>query len=72
MSDRAFPVISCRHVDVTAQFYERLGVTRHFQLPPHGELREPGYMPWGERVVYVADPDGNPVALARTPAPERL
>ncbi len=21
-------------------------------------------MPWGERVAYVADPDGNPVALA--------
>lgn len=27
-------------------------------------LREPEDMPWGERVAYVADPDGNPVALA--------
>jgi lactoylglutathione lyase len=27
-------------------------------------LREPATMPWGERVAYVADPDGNPVALA--------
>lgn len=27
-------------------------------------LREPEQMPWGERVAYVADPDGNPVALA--------
>ncbi len=27
-------------------------------------LREPADMPWGERVGYVADPDGNPVALA--------
>jgi lactoylglutathione lyase len=27
-------------------------------------LREPADMPWGERVAYVADPDGNPVALA--------
>ena len=27
-------------------------------------LREPQQMPWGERVAYVADPDGNPVALA--------
>jgi lactoylglutathione lyase len=27
-------------------------------------LREPEDMPWGERVGYVADPDGNPVALA--------
>jgi lactoylglutathione lyase len=27
-------------------------------------LRTPEDMPWGERVAYVADPDGNPVALA--------
>jgi lactoylglutathione lyase len=26
-------------------------------------LREPADMPWGERVGYVADPEGNPVAL---------
>jgi lactoylglutathione lyase len=24
-------------------------------------------MPWGERMAYVADPDGNPVALASPP-----
>jgi uncharacterized glyoxalase superfamily protein PhnB len=27
-------------------------------------LKEPQDMFWGERVAYVADPDGNPVALA--------
>jgi lactoylglutathione lyase len=27
-------------------------------------LKEPTDMPWGERVGYVADPDGNPVAVA--------
>jgi len=27
-------------------------------------VREPEDMPWGERVGYLADPDGNPVALA--------
>jgi lactoylglutathione lyase len=27
-------------------------------------LREPADLPWGERVAHVADPDGNPVALA--------
>ena len=27
-------------------------------------LRVPADMPWGERVAYVSDPDGNPVALA--------
>ena len=32
-------------------------------------LREPTDMPWGERVAYVADPDGNPVALAASTAP---
>lgn len=28
------------------------------------KLCEPVVMPWGERIAYVADPDGNPVALA--------
>jgi lactoylglutathione lyase len=28
-------------------------------------LRPPMDMPWGERIAYVADPDGNPVALAQ-------
>ena len=27
-------------------------------------LRAPENMPWGERVAFVADPDGNPVTLA--------
>ncbi|HVS85488.1 MAG TPA: VOC family protein [Gaiellaceae bacterium] len=27
-------------------------------------LREPADMPWGERLAYVADPDGNPVSIA--------
>jgi lactoylglutathione lyase len=27
-------------------------------------LREPEDMPWGDRLGYVADPDGNPVVLA--------
>jgi lactoylglutathione lyase len=27
-------------------------------------LRPPQDMPWGERVAYVTDPDGDPVALA--------
>lgn len=27
-------------------------------------LKEPENLPWGERVAWVTDPDGNPVALA--------
>jgi lactoylglutathione lyase len=27
-------------------------------------LRDPADMPWGERIAFIADPDGNPVALA--------
>jgi len=27
-------------------------------------VQEPATMPWGERQAYLADPDGNPVALA--------
>jgi lactoylglutathione lyase len=34
-------------------------------------LREPEQMPWGERVAYVADPDGNPVTLAGAPEADR-
>jgi lactoylglutathione lyase len=30
-------------------------------------LAEPEDMPWGERMAYVSDPDGNPVALASPP-----
>ena len=28
-------------------------------------LREPKDMPWGERVAFVTDPEGNPVSLAQ-------
>ena len=28
-------------------------------------LREPEYMPWGERIATVADTEGNPVALCQ-------
>ena len=55
VSERAFPVIFATRVTATAEFYQRLGFTKHFQLPPDGE--------------YVADPDGNPVALAASVAP---
>jgi lactoylglutathione lyase len=32
-------------------------------------IRAPRDMPWGERVAYVRDPDGNPVALAAPVTP---
>jgi lactoylglutathione lyase len=31
-------------------------------------VREPVDMPWGERVGFVADPEGNLVSLAQSPA----
>jgi lactoylglutathione lyase len=34
-------------------------------------LREPEDMPWGERVAFVSDPDGNPVTLAAPTADPR-
>ena len=119
---RAFPVVYATDVTATARFWERLGFTRHVQLPPDGQpgyvglrrdgaelavtarewaqdqyglalgdgprfemfvyvddvdaliealraegipiLRGPADMPWGERIATIADPDGNPVALA--------
>jgi lactoylglutathione lyase len=33
-------------------------------------LNEAEDMPWGERVAFVADPDGNPISLA-APAVDR-
>jgi len=31
-------------------------------------LREPETMPWGERIAYVSDPEGNPITVAASPA----
>jgi lactoylglutathione lyase len=31
-------------------------------------IREPTDMPWGERIAYVSDPEGNLVVLAQAPA----
>ena len=119
---RAFPVVYATDVTATTRFWERLGFTRFWQLPPDGDpgyvglrrdqaelavsarewardqyglalgsgprfeifvyvddvdaligdlraegatvLRDPAGMPWGERIATIADPDGNPVALA--------
>ncbi|MGZ4383793.1 MAG: VOC family protein [Gaiellaceae bacterium] len=35
------------------------------RLRAHGVpvLRQPESMPWGERLAYVEDPDGNPIAI---------
>ncbi|RZU01341.1 lactoylglutathione lyase [Kribbella rubisoli] len=35
-----------------------------FRAAGHRVLQEPATMPWGERQAYLADPEGNPVALA--------
>jgi lactoylglutathione lyase len=40
-------------------------LVRRFRADGGRVLRDPVDMPWGERVAYVADPDGNPVALAQ-------
>jgi hypothetical protein len=68
---RAFPVLYARDVAAVAAFYARLGVEEHVRLPaPDGSagfvgvLREPADTPWGERVGFVADPEGNVVSLA--------
>ncbi|GAA0618209.1 bleomycin resistance protein [Kribbella sandramycini] len=35
-----------------------------FRAAGYTILQEPATMPWGERQAYLADPEGNPVALA--------
>ena len=74
VSDRAFPVVYASDVAATAAFYKRFGFQKHFRQPPEGDagggatvFRKPQDMPWGERVAWVADPEGNPVALAEAP-----
>jgi lactoylglutathione lyase len=122
MAKRAFPVVYASSVERTAQFWERLGFGRFFQLPEQGTpgyvglrrdeaelaivaaewpneqygldlgdgprfemfvyvtdvdqlipqlkaegvviVQNPADMPRGERIATIADPDGNPVALA--------
>ena len=41
------------------------------ELQRHGAtvIHAPEDMPWGERVGFVRDPDGNPVAIATAPQP---
>jgi lactoylglutathione lyase len=46
-------------VDATVDEFKRSGVR---------VLRDPQDMPWGERVGYVSDPEGNPVAMATAPS----
>lgn len=47
------------YVEQLDSFVEEL---RHEGVPV---LADPDDMPWGERLAYVADPDGNPVVLAQ-------
>jgi uncharacterized glyoxalase superfamily protein PhnB len=80
MTTRAFPVVCATHVSRTAQFWERLGFARFYQVPAGVDtvladlkadgitvLKEAADMPWDERIASIADPDGNPVALANEP-----
>ena len=43
-------------------------VTEELRASGCAVLKEPADMPWGERIGYVADPEGNPVAIANRPA----
>jgi lactoylglutathione lyase len=47
------------HVDETVDQLRSVGTT---------VLREPVDMPWGERVAFVVDPEGNLVSLAAAPS----
>jgi hypothetical protein len=63
VSERAFPVIFAIRVTATAEFYQRLGFTKHFQLPPDGE---PGYVGLrrGSYEVAVVMRLGRPISTA--------
>jgi lactoylglutathione lyase len=64
-----FPILYTEDLPRALAFYrDRLGFEQAYQFPPDGEavfvgLAEPVDQPWGERMAYVADPDGNPVMI---------
>jgi lactoylglutathione lyase len=77
---RAFPVLYVQDVERVAAFYVEPGPGPRHELFVCVEdvdatfarvreagataLREPADMPWGERVAFVRDPEGNVVTLA--------
>jgi predicted enzyme related to lactoylglutathione lyase len=76
MALRAFPVLYAGDVEAVAAFYAELGelfvyvddvdatVEKIRRATEVTVLREPADMPWGERLAFVGDPEGNVVALA--------
>jgi uncharacterized glyoxalase superfamily protein PhnB len=60
MELRAFPVLHAQDVERVAAFYGRVGFS---ETTIH---REPADMPWGERIAFLADPEGNLVTLAQS------
>ena len=77
---RAFPVLYAKDVERVAGFYVALGEPERHELFVYVEdvdaalagvggaggsvLKDAADMPWGERVGFVADPEGNVVSLA--------
>ncbi|WP_207946773.1 VOC family protein [Actinomadura sp. 7K507] len=58
ISGRYFEMcVYCDDVDASIEELRALG---------HPVLVEPSGTPWGERIAYVADPDGHPIMLATT------
>ncbi len=55
---RMFPMLSTEDLERAVEFYGKL-------LGGCPILVEPTDQPWGERVAYVSEPDGNLVMLTR-------
>ena len=68
MALRAFPAIYARDVEAVAAFHCRLGFQEGFRMA--AEDGSAGFIRLrrhGERLAYVADPEGNLVVLAGAP-----
>jgi lactoylglutathione lyase len=56
VASKLFPMLSCGDVD---------GVFARAREEGYEAVSDPADMPWGERVAWIADPDGNLVMLTR-------
>jgi len=72
VASKLFPMLSCADLQRSLTFYGGLlGGTETYRFPVHAQeagfeaVAEPADVPWGERIAWIADPDGNLVMLTR-------
>jgi len=67
VASKLFPMLSCGDLKRSLAFYvdDVDGVVARAGAEGFEAVADPADMPWGERVAWIADPDGNLVMLTR-------